>query len=342
MMSRGPSHRRVSWQDLLEWSHESTGGAVYDEENLTWFSARFQEESLRGSFEGHFFGSGMFVILADLYVDRDLEITAEQTEPMAGFGMATEGFCVRRLSDRRGRSLELPVAAGRNVAGAYDAVKTSVTFTGGRTHKLVNLRMRKARVPELLEEWETHLSQPLRQMLSPTCHTSIALDTTLSPALHRLAGEMLHCPYTGVARRLFMEGKALEVLACQIDGFSERDSEKRVRPGTADVERLHQARTILETEFASPPTLMALAHRVGLNDFKLKRGFRDLFGTTVFGYVRQLRMANARHLLHNTRLSVTDVALSVGYNSFGHFAEAFKKSFGVLPSVYRKKLPRLY
>ena len=247
---------------------------MYDEENLTWFSARFQEESLRGSFEGHFFGSGAIVILADLYVDRDLEITAEQTEPMAGFGMATEGFCIRRLSDRRGRSLELPVSAGRNVAGAYDAVKTSVTFAGGRRHKLVNIRMRKARVPELLGEWETHLSQPLRQMLSSTCHTSIALDKRLSPALHCLVGEMLHCPYTGVARRFFMEAKALEVLACQIDEFSDRDSEKRVRPGTADVERLHQARTILETEFAYPPTLMALAHRVGLNDFKLKRGFR--------------------------------------------------------------------
>jgi AraC-like DNA-binding protein len=72
-----------------------------------------------------------------------------------------------------------------------------------------------------------------------------------------------------------------------------------------------------------------------LNDFKLKSGFRETFGTTVFGYVRKLRMDKARSLLEIGDLNVTEAALEAGYCSLGHFAAAFKKRFGTLPGQYR-------
>jgi AraC-like DNA-binding protein len=75
---------------------------------------------------------------------------------------------------------------------------------------------------------------------------------------------------------------------------------------------------------------------VGLNDFKLKRGFRQVFDTTVFGYVRALRMEKARALLELGRLNVTQVASATGYSCFGHFSAAFKKRFGILPSDFKK------
>ena len=99
-----------------------------------------------------------------------------------------------------------------------------------------------------------------------------------------------------------------------------------------DFERLQEARGILEVEFVDPPGLFELARRVGLNDFKLKRGFKEAFGTTVFGYVRRLRMDKAKSLLENGDLNVTEAALEAGYSLLGHFAASFKKRFGILPS----------
>ncbi|MEH2180207.1 AraC family transcriptional regulator [Nostoc sp.] len=66
-----------------------------------------------------------------------------------------------------------------------------------------------------------------------------------------------------------------------------------------DAEKLHLAKAILERSLEHPPSLLELAKLVGLNDFKLKQGFRHLFGTTVFGYLRTCRMQQAQQLLRD-------------------------------------------
>ncbi len=100
-------------------------------------------------------------------------------------------------------------------------------------------------------------------------------------------------------------------------------------PSKMDLNRIEEARSILDTEFADPPTLLTLAHRVGLNDFKLKRGFRAIYNTTVFGYVRMLRMEKAKIMLESGELNVSEVAAATGYTCLGHFSAAFRKRFGV-------------
>jgi AraC family transcriptional regulator, transcriptional activator of the genes for pyochelin and ferripyochelin receptors len=80
--------------------------------------------------------------------------------------------------------------------------------------------------------------------------------------------------------------------------------------------------------------LIKLARQVGLNDYKLKRGFRQLFGTTVFGYLHAERMEKARTLLMNRQMKVTEVSHTVGYASLPSFSLAFRKRFGVSPRSY--------
>ena len=161
------------------------------------------------------------------------------------------------------------------------------------------------------------------------------LKKSLKSALQNIGRQVIECPFEGSIRRLFIGGKALEILAYELDEFSGDQKANTNQPDTIDMGRLHEARKIVEDEFADPPTLYEPARQVGLNDFKLKRGFRKAFGTTVFEYVRKLRMDKARELLEHGHLTVTEVALATGYNHFGHFSAAFKKSYGILPSHYR-------
>jgi AraC-like DNA-binding protein len=102
-----------------------------------------------------------------------------------------------------------------------------------------------------------------------------------------------------------------------------------------DRDRIHFAREILLQRLADPPSLVELARLVGLNDYKLKAGFRQVFGTTVFGYLRQERLEKARQLLQAQDISVTAAAAAVGYSSQGHFAAAFRKQFGINPKDLR-------
>ncbi|URD47651.1 helix-turn-helix transcriptional regulator [Chroococcidiopsis sp. CCNUC1] len=74
---------------------------------------------------------------------------------------------------------------------------------------------------------------------------------------------------------------------------------------------------------------------VGLSDRKLRRGFRDIFGTTVFGYLHDYRMEQARLLLSVNKMRVADVAQTVGYSHLGHFIASFKRKFGITPKNAR-------
>ncbi len=80
--------------------------------------------------------------------------------------------------------------------------------------------------------------------------------------------------------------------------------------------------------------MIDLARSVGMNDCTFKRGFRQVFGTTAFGYLRKHRMIQARQLLLENKMSIAEVARAVGYSHPGYFAAAFRKKFGVSPSHY--------
>ncbi|MBW4644241.1 MAG: AraC family transcriptional regulator [Goleter apudmare HA4340-LM2] len=158
-----------------------------------------------------------------------------------------------------------------------------------------------------------------------------------TPAMQQALQQILNCPYQGVFKRMYLEGKVLELLVLQFDQLLEKQkqSSSTLSFHSTDIERLHLAKTILQQQLEHPPSLLELAKLVGLNDFKLKQGFRHLFGTTVFGYLQTCRMEQAQQLLSDRSLSIAEVAQRVGYASPSQFCHAFKQYIGMTPSNYR-------
>lgn len=104
-----------------------------------------------------------------------------------------------------------------------------------------------------------------------------------------------------------------------------------------DIEALHEAKRILDAQIASPPTLAGLAKLVFLNEFKLKKGFKELFGLPVHAYVIDRRLELVRNLLENKKMKVTEAVQLAGYSDASHFAGKFRKKFGFNPSEYTKQ-----
>lgn len=150
--------------------------------------------------------------------------------------------------------------------------------------------------------------------------------------------DLLQCPYTGCLKRLYMEGKVIELIAHKLAQLSlpEPPSPTVALP-PRDVERIRQARDILCKDLENPPKLLELARLAGINHGKLNAGFRELFGATVFGYLRRMRLLEAKRLLDAGDMNVTEVALSVGYNSLPSFSKAFSEFFGLPPMQCLKK-----
>jgi AraC-like DNA-binding protein len=144
-------------------------------------------------------------------------------------------------------------------------------------------------------ELPTELQHLIRQP-SQQYYTRVG---TISPAMQRILWQIIRCPYQGLHKRMYLEGKVLEVAALVLQEEQEvqqgRRSQNNLKPDY--VERIHRAREILKQNLHQPPSLIALARQVGLNDYSLKRGFRYCFGKTVFGYLHDYRMEQASQLL---------------------------------------------
>ena len=149
---------------------------------------------------------------------------------------------------------------------------------------------------------------------------------SMSPRSARLVEDMFASRYVGGLRSLHLEAGALALLA------ELGSQEATVTSPSGETERqLLAARLHLDEHLLHPPTIVQLARIVGINDFALKRGFKERFGTTLFGYVRQRRMEQA-WLNLGEGMSVAAAALQVGYECPRCFADAFRRHYGVLPS----------
>ena len=99
----------------------------------------------------------------------------------------------------------------------------------------------------------------------------------------------------------------------------------------ADRDKIIKAREILIQHIGEPITIKELSRKVAINECYLKKGFKELFGTTVFDFYQSQRMEHAKYLLYEKGLSVTEVSLMLGYSSISHFSTAFKKHTGLKP-----------
>jgi AraC-like DNA-binding protein len=211
-------------------------------------------------------------------------------------------------------------------------VNATCEFTqGGTEFEQLALELEPERLREL---FGAHvLPRALEKLLGSTAPYELH-EQFMAPAVSRVLDEVLHLDARGGHRQLYLEAKGLELLAVLIDEL-ELASQAMSPLGPRDIERLERARRLLLEGMDSPPRLSELARTVGLNEFKLKAGFRTLFGSSVFGYLRTQRMEVARRLLVQRHLSVTEVAARVGYLNASKFATAFRKHFGLPPSALR-------
>jgi AraC-like DNA-binding protein len=98
-----------------------------------------------------------------------------------------------------------------------------------------------------------------------------------------------------------------------------------------DREKIMKAREILVQQIGEPVTIRELSRKVAMNECYLKKGFKELFGTTIFDFYQSQRMEHAKFLLYEKGLTVTEVSVMLGYSSISHFSTAFKKHTGLKP-----------
>lgn len=123
------------------------------------------------------------------------------------------------------------------------------------------------------------------------------------------------------------------MLVLQIGAFNQAETITGLKG--KDKELIQEVRIYLEEHPDSTKSIIDLSRMVGINQNKLKRGFKELFNNTIFGFMTDVRMEKAKRLLLEEKMFVNEVADVVGYKHPHHFAAAFKRKFGYLPGELR-------
>lgn len=145
---------------------------------------------------------------------------------------------------------------------------------------------------------------------------------------------LLSHTYSGALENILVNAKVHELLLYSLECLVIEKEEGFVCKFLADdfgKERIYKAREILLERIGDPITIKELSRKVAINECYLKKGFKEVFGTTIFDYYQQQRMEHAKYLLYDKGLNVTDVSALLGYSSISHFSAAFKKHTGLKP-----------
>lgn len=146
---------------------------------------------------------------------------------------------------------------------------------------------------------------------------------------------LLNHSYTDTLENIFINAQTqillLYSMDCMLDMKPEPAFTCKFLANEDDREKIVKAREILLQHIGEPITIKALSRKVAINECYLKKGFKEIFGTTIFDFYQSQRMEHAKYLLYDKGLSVTEVSLLLGYSSISHFSTAFKKHTGIKP-----------
>ncbi len=172
-------------------------------------------------------------------------------------------------------------------------------------------------------------SEILTQLVRPNDHFVAGPQFYMTHEMHGVVDQVFNNRYEGKTKMMFFRSQ-MTVLLAHFFGYLSGMKEEIVKE--EERQKLYRAKEILNSNLEAPPSLNELSRMIGLNDFKLKKNFKELFGVPVFKYLQNERMAKAHELLRAGDMSIQEVAWHVGYDSLSSFSNAFLKKYGFRPS----------
>ncbi|WP_299250340.1 AraC family transcriptional regulator [uncultured Lacinutrix sp.] len=160
-------------------------------------------------------------------------------------------------------------------------------------------------------------------------------DGKISPSMAIALNQLVNYNLNHSVKNIYFKAKAYEVLSLYFNRSEDADIDQcPFLVDESNVLKIRKAKDIVISRMAEPPGLQELADEIGLTLKKLKEGFKQIYGDSVFSFLLDYKMEFARKLLESGAHNVNEVGLKVGYSTSSHFIAAFKKKYGTTPKKY--------
>ncbi|MDO7172227.1 AraC family transcriptional regulator [Mariniflexile sp. AS56] len=164
-------------------------------------------------------------------------------------------------------------------------------------------------------------------------------DGSITPSMAIVLNQLINYNLNQSIKDLYFKGKAYELLSLYFNRSEDANIEQcPFLVDETNVIKIRKAKDIIIARMSEPPSLQELADEIGLNLKKLKEGFKQIYGDSVFSFLFDYKMEVARKLLESGENNVNEVGLKVGYSTSSHFIAAFKKKYGTTPKKYLMSL----
>lgn len=217
-----------------------------------------------------------------------------------------------------------------------EGAKGSVKIPSRYPFRFISIPLNPPSLMNILGGEYRQLPEDLRLLLEGQRSGCLHRIIPQTPMLRLALEQTQNCYLKKSFKLLHLQGKVLEIIASMLENMGIAPP-PQPRLSTSDVERIHYAEALLIHSILDPPSLMDLAHSVGMHHTKLNKGFRKVFNNTAFGHLQEIRLEKARHYIESGDMNCTEAAFSVGYSSPAHFSTAFKKQYGTNPKNFIKK-----
>lgn len=185
---------------------------------------------------------------------------------------------------------------------------------------------------QLPEEEREIYSECVNELINPTNDYVEGPIFFMDHNMQNAVDKIFTNTYEGATRSLFLKSQVTELLSHFFAKVSTMEKDNNTSIKDTEREKLYQAREILSKNMETPPSIAELSRLIGLNDFKLKKNFKELFGFPVYKYLQNERLIKAHEILSSKDLTIQEAAWSVGYESLSSFSNAFIKKYGFRPS----------
>jgi len=161
----------------------------------------------------------------------------------------------------------------------------------------------------------------------------------VTPAIAIILSQIINYNLHPSIKALYVKAKVYELISLYFNKSEDADLEQC--PFLVDednIKRIKQAKEIMISRMAEPPTLTQLSEEIGLSLKKLKEGFKQVYGEPVFSFLFDYKMDFARKMLESGEYNVNEVGHRIGYSTSSHFIASFKKKYGTTPKKYLMSL----
>ena len=305
--------------------------------NTSWeFLEEFQQVGPSG-FRHLALPSGVEMVFLDIFTREGGRNIFDIGAAPIGFSFHLSGCGTGTMAWSQTCCRHIDVSPGKAILSFNPGSRCRTRMAEHQEFRVLNLYIAPETLYLFLEGDVSQVPPCIARALEKRDQTPFNIECDISPATRMILDQIYNCAYQGTFQNLYLESKSMELILRLLWEVAGHRRTSAHRLSDTDRQRIGLARDILIQEAGTPPSLKDLARKAGLNDTKLKRGFRQIFGTTVFGYLRQYRMEQATKLLSAGQMNVDETAYALGFHDTAHFIRQFRKYYGTTPGTYLKQ-----